>query len=421
MGKIVDELGSEQRGFDGSSGSSNGSSSDSRNLLCNGLIRFAHHCNLKCVLVLVLSLLIFLPALFLLIPSHHNNHGFDAASDVKAQAAVEAYFRLEKPVLQLIPHIEQLEDELSGEVGVPFTKISVLSMRQAGAPNLTDVIFGVLPDPINTPINPVSLSLLKTSLIDLFLLRSNLTFLSSIFGQSSSFQILKVAGGITVIPEPVTIWEMPQMLFNFTLSNSILDINENLAELEQQLKGGLHLRSFEYTFVQVTNFVGSTTSPPVTIQASVYSDLGRLVPSRLKQLAEIIQNSSPSRNLGLNDSVFGKVNSVILSTYLENTIHAASPSPSPAPSPNPSFSHSPSPSSDCKHNSPSKKGSPCSPSSKPKGSPRRSPRPHVHRDLPSAPSFSPNPSTQPSSSSSQFRPYIGIWLLVCIAVIFHFM
>ncbi|KAL9249251.1 hypothetical protein AKJ16_DCAP01331 [Drosera capensis] len=417
MGKIADEWGSQQRVFYGSSGSSNGSSSDSRNFLCNGLIRFSHHCNLKCVLVLVLSLLIFLPALFLLIPSHHNNHGFDAASDVKEQATVQASFKLVKPVLQLIPHIEQLEDELSGEVGVPFTKISILSMHQAGAPNLTNVVFGVLPDPINTPINPVSLSVLKTSLIDLFLLRSNLTLSSSIFGQSSSFQILKVAGGITVIPEPVTMWGMPQMLFNFTLSNSILDIKENIAELKQQLKGGLHLRSFEYTFVQVTNFDGSTTSPPVTIQASVYSDLGRLVPSRLKQLAEIIQSSSPSRNLGLNDSVFGKVNSVILSNYLENTIHAASSSPSP----NPSFSLSPSPSSDCKHNSPSKKGSPCSPTSKPKGSPRRSPRPHVHRDPPSAPSFSPNPSNQPSSSSSQFRPYNGIWLVVCIAVIFHLM
>ena len=88
-------------------------------------------------------------------------------------------------------------------------------------------------------------------------------------------------------------------------------------------------------YVQITNQVGSTIASPVTVQASVMSDFGGLLPQRLKQLAQTITDSS-EKNLGLNNSVFGKVKSINLSSYLKGTLHATPPSPSPSPAPSPS-------------------------------------------------------------------------------------
>lgn len=88
-------------------------------------------------------------------------------------------------------------------------------------------------------------------------------------------------------------------------------------------------------YVQITNDVGSTIAPPVTVQASVMSGLGSLLPQRLKQLAETI-TGSPAQNLGLDNTVFGKVKSISLSSYLRGTINATPPSPSPSPSSEPS-------------------------------------------------------------------------------------
>lgn len=85
-------------------------------------------------------------------------------------------------------------------------------------------------------------------------------------------------------------------------------------------------------YVLLTNANGSTLAPPVTVQATVMSGFGGLFPQRLKQLAQTIAHSS-AKNLGLNNSVFGKVKEIRLSSVLNNTLHATSPSPSPAPSP----------------------------------------------------------------------------------------
>lgn len=38
-------------------------------------------------------------------------------------ATVQSYFRLYKPVSQLVPHIGRLEYDIYGEVGVPDTKV----------------------------------------------------------------------------------------------------------------------------------------------------------------------------------------------------------------------------------------------------------------------------------------------------------
>lgn len=128
-------------------------------------------------------------------------------------------------------------------------QVAILSLHKASASNWTHVVFGVLSNPMNSAINPVSLSVLKSSLLELFNQRSNLTLTTSIFGQPSSFDLLKFPGGITVIPkQSASIWMLQQALFNFTLPNSLREIEENFAELKEQLKTGLHLKPYEVQF-----------------------------------------------------------------------------------------------------------------------------------------------------------------------------
>jgi len=124
-------------------------------------------------------------------------------------------------------------------------QVAVLSMHRL-ASNWTDVVFGFIPDPVNVPINMVSLSVLRSSLVDLFLEQSNLTVTTLIFGQPSTFEIFRFPGGITIVPmQYASIWQMPQILFNFTLNNSISEVLDNFGDLKDQLEFGLHLRQFE--------------------------------------------------------------------------------------------------------------------------------------------------------------------------------
>lgn len=116
-------------------------------------------------------------------------------------------------------------------------------MHQSVAPNWTDVVVGVLSDPMNVSINPVPLSVLRSSLIELYLQQSNLTLTTSIFGNASTFEILKIPGGLTVIPvQSASFWQIPEVLFNFTLNNSISEVLDNFADFKEELKFGLHLK-----------------------------------------------------------------------------------------------------------------------------------------------------------------------------------
>lgn len=296
-----------------------------------GLRRIGREFNLKCLVILIFSLSVFLSALFWILPLHSMPSGFDAKYTIKLTATVQASFRLQKSVSMLIPHIGRLEYDIYSEIGVPYTKVAILSMHRADESDWTNVVFGVLSDPIDVAINPVSLSVLRSSLIELFLQQSNLTLTNSTFGEPSSLEILKSPGGITVIPDQsASFWQISQTLFNFTLHNSISEINDNLSELKKQLKSGLQLTTYENVYVQLTNRNGSTTDPPVTVQAAVMSNFGSLLPQRLKQLAQTIKGSTPE-NLGLNNTVFGKVKEVRLSGFLNCTILSTSPTPSPAP------------------------------------------------------------------------------------------
>ncbi|XVE94038.1 hypothetical protein REPUB_Repub01dG0245900 [Reevesia pubescens] len=379
------------------------------------LSRLSNEFSFRCVFVLFLSLSVLLPGIFWILPFRSLKSGFDAKQAIKLSAPVHAYFTLQKPVSELIQHIEKLEYDIFEEIGVPATKVAILSMHQSGASNSTDVVFGVLSDPINSPINAVSLSVLKSSLIELFLRHSNLTLTTSIFGQPSEIEILKFPGGITVIPvQSASIFQITQILFNFTLYNSISEIEDNFIELKDQLYYGLRLRSYENLFVQLTNKNGSTISSPVIVQASVMSDgFGNLLPQRLKQLAQTITDS-PAKNLGLNNSVFGKVKSISLSSYLKGTLHATPPpSPAPSPSPGPSISphpsfaptHPPASSPKSHHFPPCPKCKAASPSAR---SPLLSPGPQSG-PYPFPPSISPAPSgavTHPPPPCPYSRPVV---------------
>ncbi|MQM02062.1 hypothetical protein Taro_034826 [Colocasia esculenta] len=295
----------------------------------------------RSVLFLLLGVGVLLSAVFWLPPFRNLRSGSDDGGTDKFSAPIQASFILQKPISLVASYIGQLEYDIFEEVGVPNTKVSIITLHPLTASNSTYVVFGILPDSKNAVISPVVLSVLRSSLIELVLQQSNLSLTSSIFGQPSSFGVLKFPGGITVVPvQYASIWQITQILFNFTLNNSIKQIEKNLDELKDQLKFGLNLRSYENVYVQMTNSNGSTVAPPVTVEASVLSDVGsrNLLPRRLKQLAQTITRT-PAKNLGLDHSVFGKVKEVRLSSYLNNSITSLeSPSPSPSPSNEPPYS-----------------------------------------------------------------------------------
>ncbi|KAK8518642.1 hypothetical protein V6N13_018077 [Hibiscus sabdariffa] len=393
MGKNEDQNLQQQREQGLESGNNEGHSCGRCRMV---LSRLSREFSFRCVFVLFLSLSVLLPGIFWILPMRSLNSGFDAKQAIKLSAPVHACFKLQKPVSELVQHIEKLEYDIYEEIGLPDTKVAILSMHQSGV-NSTIVVFGVLSNPIESPISPVALSVLRSSMIELFHRDSNLTLTASIFGHPSDFEILKFHGGITVTPEQsASIFQITQFLFNFTLYNPISEIEDKCIELKDQLKYGLRLRSYENLFVQLTNKYGSTISSPVIVQASVMSDnYGNLLPQRLKQLAQLITDS-PARNLGLNNSIFGKVKSISLSSCLKGTLHATPPTPSLASAPGQLISphhkflptHPPALSPKIHHFTPCPNCNAASPSAH---SPLHSPGP---RSVPSRP-----PSISPASSS----------------------
>lgn len=292
----------------------------------------------RCVFVLLLAAGVLIPVLFLLVPSHQQGYLSDD-HDVLA-AEIKVGFTLEKPVSFLTSHIDKLGNDIFEDIGVPNSKVSIVSMHPLTSKYFTHIVFGVLPYPKDASISLPALSVLRSSLIEMMLQQVNLSLTPSLFGHPSSFELLRFPGGITVIPaQSGFTWVNTDPLFNFMLNNSIYQILGSLTELKDQLKLGLNLRSYEKIYFQFRNEIGSSVEAPATIVASVLDGSSNLLPDRLRQLAKLIREPD-ARNLGLNHSVFGKVKGVQLSSYLQHKISGLSPSPSPAPSP----SQSPSPS-----------------------------------------------------------------------------
>ncbi|XP_027349595.1 inactive histone-lysine N-methyltransferase 2E-like isoform X2 [Abrus precatorius] len=295
---------------------------------------------LRCILVLVLSVAVFLSALFWLPPFLRLADRKNLNADYNGHDIV-ASFNLNKSVSLLKENSFQLADEIFDEIDVLSTKVVILSLDPLPGPNKTRVVFAVDSDDENTEMSSAATSLIKASFTSLVIHQSILQLTSSsLFGDPFFFEVLKFKGGITIIlPQNAFPLQKVQTLFSFKLNFPIYQIQSNFNELTTQLKSGLHLASFENLHVSLSNSEGSTVDSPTVVQTSVLLAVG-IPPSkeRLKQLAQTIMGP---HNLGLNNTEFGRVKQVRLSSILQHSLHGSDGtwSPSPAPMPHPSYHH----------------------------------------------------------------------------------
>ncbi|KAI3772710.1 hypothetical protein L6452_03903 [Arctium lappa] len=302
--------------------------------------RIASLFRFRCVFVLVLGLSVLLSAVFWLPPffRHGDQGDLDLDSHYKGHDIV-ATFMVQKPLSLLEDDFPRLGGDIFDEIRVPTTKVVIITAESIARPNTTKVIFGVDPAEYNSKISPYAKSLIRASFESLVLRQSSLSLTESLFGEPSSFEVLKFVGGITVTPvQSAYPLQKVQILFNFTLNFSIEQILDNFNELTSQLKSGLHLATYENLYVSLSNPKGSTVAPPTTVQSSVVLVVGTPSMARLKQLTQTIKGS-PTKNLGLNNTQFGKVKQISLSSILQHSLNGSSgggtPTPSPAPLPQP--------------------------------------------------------------------------------------
>ncbi|KAK2970295.1 hypothetical protein RJ640_012647 [Escallonia rubra] len=355
-----------------------------------GLVRF------RCILALLLGVGVLLSVVFWLPPFFgRGNHG-DLDLDSRfgggcslvfefwAYHDIVASFMVEKPISFLEDNILRLGDDIFDEIGVLTTKVNplsvslslplclslslshtrahvilflivvsfssdqticlqqvvILSLESSAGSNITTVVFGIEPDDKNSIVSSAAKSLIRANFASLVIHQSSLRLTASLFGDPMSFEVLKFRGGITVSPpQKAFLLQKVQIRFNFTLNYSIDEIQESFSELTSQLKSGLSLASYENLYISLANSKGSTLAPPTTVQSLVVLAVGTPSMARLKQLAETITDSH-SKNLGLNNTEFGKVKQVQLSSTLPHSVHGVDgTSPSPAPLPHPHHHH----------------------------------------------------------------------------------
>uniref|UniRef100_A0A0D9YYN2 DUF7036 domain-containing protein n=1 Tax=Oryza glumipatula TaxID=40148 RepID=A0A0D9YYN2_9ORYZ len=256
--------------------------------------------DVKCVLVLFLSIGVFVLVLFMLLPLH--DHASETIPDDDPGVLpdeIQASFFLLKKRQQLIPHVRRLQKDIYREIGIPNTTVSV-SMHTSKYKDSTYVKFGILPNPRNSSISAQSIIALRKNLIQLTLEQSNLSLTSSVFGDPHCLEILGFPGGITVPPPPDGNI-CPTALFNVTLNMTI-----------QQLR--VHLKELEIHILIAPNYPSNY-----------------LETYRLKQLAQIIIKLIP-KNLDLNP-IFGMIENLWLSPCLQSYIPSCAPNPAPAPAP----------------------------------------------------------------------------------------
>ncbi|CAN4118681.1 unnamed protein product [Withania somnifera] len=300
----------------------------------NSCGRFSVWVKFRCVLALLFGGAVLLSAVFLL-PIFHTGDVGDLDLDPRFRGHdIVASFMLEEPVSLMEDYIVQLEDDIFDEISVSNTKVEIISLENVAGSNITRVVFAVDSDMKNMRISPTALSLVRSDFETVVTHQSFLHLSPSLFGDPFSFNVLKLRGGITVIPKQSGfVMQKVQIQFNFTLNSSIDEIQDKFDELTSQLKSGVRLASYENLYIKLTNTRGSTVDRPTIIQCQVFLAVGIPSNSRLKQLAQTI--GSNSKNLGLNNTVFGKVKQVSLSSILQHSLggHGGSPSPSPAPQP----------------------------------------------------------------------------------------
>lgn len=291
----------------------------------------------RCAVAVLLGAAVMLSAMFWLPPFARRREGL--REDRWCGAHVVLSFRLQRMLSELNENKAKLEYDIFEEIGIGNSTVSVISFDPIAESNWTTVIFGIWAYPSTSTISPTVLSILRSSLVSLVIQQSTLHLTPSLFGNSSSFEILRFPGGITIIPpQNAFVPQKPDGLFNFSLNFPINVVQDKVGELKVQMKSGLFLNNLEILYVTLTNLDGSTVAPPTVVQTSVLLAVGAVnkPPSsqRLKQLAQTLRNSS-SGNLGLNHKLFGRVKQISLSSYLQHSLnnagHAHSPSPAPQP------------------------------------------------------------------------------------------
>ncbi|KAM0954054.1 hypothetical protein DsansV1_C01g0006541 [Dioscorea sansibarensis] len=294
---------------------------------------------LRCVAALFLGCAVLLSAVFWLPPFLGADHK-GRRRNPELEADIVASFILHKPVDFLKANVAKLEYDIFEEIGVPNSSVVLYSLESIPHLNWTNVVFGVWPYPKNSSIPSYGLSLLRSLFMDLADHASTLHVTTSLFGNSSFFQVRRFPDGFTVIPKQSAFpLQKMEMLFNFTLNFPIDRVLDKFVELKAQMKLGLLLNSYENLYVRLTNLKGSTIDPPTIVETSIVLAVGNRPPPmpRLKELAQTIRNSSGG-NLGLNHTVFGRVKQIRLSSFLQRSLYSGAngdaPSPTPQFSPN---------------------------------------------------------------------------------------
>ncbi|KAK9747818.1 hypothetical protein RND81_02G016000 [Saponaria officinalis] len=218
---------------------SNRSRRENRVCFCNYLIRLI---NLKCILALLLGISVFISAIFWLPPFLKlYDHGDKDLDSQYTGHAIVASFKLQKPVSLVKDNVMQLEADIYDEIESANAKVVIISLERSGL-NSTYVVFAINSLSERSQISLTELSLIE-SYFGLFVTGdAKLLLTTSLFGEPSAFEVLKFPGGITIIPrEDVYPLQNVQISFNFTLNNSIHQIQDNINALYDQLGSGLHL------------------------------------------------------------------------------------------------------------------------------------------------------------------------------------
>ncbi|XP_034574764.1 uncharacterized protein [Setaria viridis] len=202
----------------------------------------------RCAAAVLLGAAVVLSALFWLPPfAARRRRDEEARADPWGGADVVASFRLQRMIYELSGNKSKLEYDIFEEIGINNSAVSVLSLDPTAESNWTTVTFGIWPYPSNLTISPTELSILRSSLVSLVIHQSILHLTPSLFGNSSSFEILRFPGGITIIPpQTAFVPQKPDGLFNFSLNFPIDVVQDKLSELKAQMKSGLFLNEHEH-------------------------------------------------------------------------------------------------------------------------------------------------------------------------------
>ncbi|RYR35575.1 hypothetical protein Ahy_A10g050715 isoform D [Arachis hypogaea] len=95
----------------------------SSGIVCRAFSFLLGTISFKCVFVLILSLSALLSGIFWILPNYSHKLSYDAKVEIKHSAFLQASFRMDRPISELLPYVERLEYDIYGEIGLPNTKV----------------------------------------------------------------------------------------------------------------------------------------------------------------------------------------------------------------------------------------------------------------------------------------------------------